>query len=143
MFQKLLLWVDERPESAAAANQALLLARLGDARVFAVSVLEVPAAAEPSGAASAAKRLRRGPRRKATPTAEPEERAWSRLYEIEDDAFEANVKISLLLETGNRDEKLLALIDSYQLDALIIGTRSIRGWEELIERCPVTVLLSR
>jgi nucleotide-binding universal stress UspA family protein len=134
MFQKILLYVDDRPESAVAAERALRMARVGDARVFATWVLPE------SGNPAAARTGRRAPRTKAAPD---EEHAWSRLYEIEDDAFEQDVKISLLLETGNRDEKLLGLIDSYQLDALVIGTRTAKGWEDLIQRSPVTVILAR
>jgi nucleotide-binding universal stress UspA family protein len=129
MFARLLLYVDERPESLAAAGPALRLARLCDARLFAVSVVpESP-------------NSRR--RRRREPGSEPEEQAWSRLYEIEDDAFEQEVKISLLLESGSRDERILALIDSYQADALILGSRSLAGWEQLIERCSKPVILLR
>ena len=139
MYQKVLLYVDDRPESEKAASEALRLARVCDARVFATWVMPetVPVTTAPQPA------KRRVGKRKAQPGSELEEHAWSRLYEIEDDAFEQNVKISLLLETGNRDDKLLALIDSYQLDALMLGTRSIAGWEQLIERSPVAVILIR
>jgi nucleotide-binding universal stress UspA family protein len=139
MYQKVLLYVDDRPESEKAAAEALRLARTCDARIFATWVMleTVPTAAVVQPA------RRRAGKRKTQPGSELEEHAWSRLYEIEDDAFEQNVKISLLLETGNRDDKLLALIDSYQLDALMLGTRSIAGWEALIERSPVTVILIR
>jgi nucleotide-binding universal stress UspA family protein len=139
MYQRILLYVDDRPESEKAASEALRLARSCDARVFATWVMPetdpAPVAPQPA--------KRRAGKRKAQPGSELEEHAWSRLYEIEDDAFEQNVRISLLLETGRRDEKLLALIDSYQLDALMLGTRSIAGWEALIERSPVAVILIR
>jgi len=137
MYQKVLLYVDDRPESAKAAAEALRLARTCDARIFAAWVLpqtDTPVPIRPR---------RRAGIRKPEPGSAGEEHAWSRLYEIEDDAFEHNVRISLLLETGDRDEKLLALIDSYQLDALLLGTRSAAGWEKLIERSPVTVILIR
>jgi nucleotide-binding universal stress UspA family protein len=137
MFKNILLLVDERPETAGAKALALKAARLCDARVFAVSVL--PATAGP---ALKAARLRRSPGRVGA-ASEPEETAWARLYEIEDEAFAEDTRISLLLETGNRDDTLLALIDSYHLDALFIGARSVRGWEALIERCPSTVILVR
>ena len=102
-----------------------------------------PGSCRPPSAPAATRTRRRAGIRKTEPGSEGEEHAWSRLYEIEDDAFEQNVKISLLLETGNRDDKLLALIDSYQLDALMLGARSIAGWEQLIERSPVAVILIR
>lgn len=139
MYQKVLLYVDDRPESEKAATEALRLARTCDARIFATWVM--PETGTQTAVAQPTKR--RAGKRKAQPGSELEEHAWSRLYEIEDDAFEQNVKISLLLEAGNRDDKLLALIDSYQLDALMLGTRSIAGWEALIERSPVTVILIR
>jgi nucleotide-binding universal stress UspA family protein len=139
MYQKVLLYVDDRPESEKAASEALRLARVCDARIFATWVM--PGTVPVTTVSQPAKR--RAGKRKAQPGSELEEHAWSRLYEIEDDAFEQNVKISLLLETGNRDDKLLALIDSYELDALMLGTRSIAGWEQLIERSPVAVILIR
>jgi nucleotide-binding universal stress UspA family protein len=142
VFQKILLGVDDRPESKVAATRALEMAKLCDARIFAAWVLNPEAPTAAGGPGSSVTAPRRGPRRPKT-ASEPEELAWSRLYEIEDSAFEANVRISLLLETGNRDEKLLALIDSYQLEALVIGARSVKGWESLIERCPVIVILAR
>ena len=142
MFEKILLCVDDRPESKVAATRALEMARLCDARIFAAWVLNPEMPVADAGAPRPVTGPRRGPRRPKT-ASEPEELAWSRLYEIEDSAFEANVRISLLLETGNRDEKLLALIDSYQLEALVIGARSVRGWENLIERSPVMVILAR
>lgn len=139
MYQKVLLYVDDRPESEKAASEALRLARVCDARIFATWVM--PGTVPVTTVSQPAKR--RAGKRKVQPGSELEEHAWSRLYEIEDDAFEQNVKISLLLETGNRDDKLLALIDSYQLDALMLGARSIAGWEQLIERSPVAVILIR
>jgi nucleotide-binding universal stress UspA family protein len=137
MYQKVLLYVDDRPESAKAVTEALRLARTCDARIFATWVLPV------TGTSTPTRTRRRAGIRKAEPGSEGEEHAWSRLYEIEDEAFEQSVRISLLLETGDRDEKLLAVIDSYQLDALMVGTRSIAGWERLIERSPVAVILIR
>jgi nucleotide-binding universal stress UspA family protein len=139
MYQKVLLYVDDRPESEKAASEALRLARVCDARIFVTWVM--PETVPVTTVSQPAKR--RAGKRKTQPGSELEEHAWSRLYEIEDDAFEQNVKISLLLETGNRDDKLLALIDSYQLDALMLGARSIAGWEQLIERSPVAVILIR
>jgi len=135
MFQKILVYVVDRAESRKAAGLALATARLCDARVFAVWVLPPepgPSALEPAK-----------PRRAGRKRREPEEFAWRRLYEIEEDAFEANVRTSLLLEYGDRDEKLLGLIDSYRLETLIIGARTLAGWERLIERCPVAVILAR
>lgn len=144
MYQKVLLHVDDRPESAKAVTEALRLARTCDARIFAAWVLPATGPeARAAGAPAPVRTRRRAAIRKAEPGSEDEEHAWSRLYEIEDEAFEQNVRISLLLETGDRDEKLLALIDSYQLDALMVGTRSIAGWEKLIERSPVAVILIR
>jgi nucleotide-binding universal stress UspA family protein len=144
MYQKVLLCVDDRPESAKAVTEALRLARTCDARIFAAWVLPATGhEARVAGATAPVRTRRRAGIRKTEPGAEGEEHAWSRLYEIEDEAFEQNVRISLLLETGDRDEKLLALIDSYQLDALMVGTRSIAGWEKLIERSPVAVILIR
>jgi nucleotide-binding universal stress UspA family protein len=137
MYQKVLLYVDDRPESAKAVTEALRLARTCDARIFATWVLPVTSTSTPTRA------RRRAGIRKAEPGSEGEEHAWSRLYEIEDEAFEQSVRISLLLETGDRDEKLLAVIDSYRLDALMVGARSIAGWERLIERSPVAVILIR
>jgi len=149
MFNRILLYVDERPESRAAAALALRMAKLCDARLFAVSVLAEPpeaagSQAHKSTSAQEHKAAGAGKRRRGRgPSTEPEEQAWSRLYEIEDDAFEQDVKISLLLDNGNRDERVLALVDNYQVDALLIATQGLAGWEQLIERCPKPVVLLR
>lgn len=55
-----------------------------------------------------------------------DEQAWKRLYEIEEDAFEAGVKISLLLEEldepnrTNISQKIIAIVNAFSIDMLII-----------------------
>ena len=145
MFERIMLCLDERDPGKPGVAQALRLAQSMDARLFVVTVLSPiasPVATDPAAATcKPPRRFRR--RRTPDPASEREETAWCRLYEIEDDCFDLNVKSSLLLETGDRDERVLSLIESYQLDALAIGTRSVSGWEALIERCPVPVILLR
>lgn len=134
LFQRILVYMDHRSESLQAAALGLRLAQLSAGRVFAVEILNPLTAGAPKELFVGRSRQKRR---------EPEEAAWRRLYEIEEDAFEADVRISLLLERGDRDDVLLNLIASYQLDVLIIGSRTTEGWEQLIARCPVTVILAR
>ena len=82
-MERILLYVEDTPGMAAAVAWTLRLAKGMSCRVFALSVVNPDA-----------------PRRRDTQTSDAEERAWSLLYEIEDDAFQKNVRISLLLETG-------------------------------------------
>ncbi len=101
-MERILLYVEDTPGMAAAAAWALRLAKGMSCRVFALSVMNPDS-----------------PRRRDAQASDAEERAWSLLYEIEDDAFEKNVRISLLLETGDPLQKLISLGTSYDAELIV------------------------
>jgi sugar phosphate isomerase/epimerase len=45
-----------------------------------------------------------------------EDRSWKFLYEIEDIAFEREIKISLMLEEGDVEDTIAAVVKSYNVD---------------------------
>lgn len=117
-MERLLLYVEETPGAAAAANWLLKLALALSARVFALYVL-------PSG-----------DRRD-----DEEEQAWQLLYEIEDDAFADNVRISLLLEQGDPLERLCDVCHSFRTELLAVSADTRLAIPELLRRSPHPVVL--
>ncbi len=123
MLEKILLYIENR-ESKELALWTLKLARQLNARIFAVFVISdanLPPAANPK------------PKRRKT---DQEETAWKTLYEIEDDAFEENVKISLILEEGLPMTKLIEVLQSFELDGIVVSRQSKLDLKELISRIP-------
>ena len=84
-MERILLYVEDTPGIAAAVAWTLRLAQGMSCRVFALSVVSPDV-----------------PHRRDARTSDAEERAWGLLYEIEDEAFQKNVRISLLLEPASR-----------------------------------------
>ncbi len=101
-MERILLYVEDTPGMAAAAAWTLKLARALSSRTFAVSVID-PAMQ----------------RRREAQAANVEERAWGMLYEIEDDAFQQNVRISLLLESGDPLQHVISLSSSYDIELVV------------------------
>ncbi len=99
-----MLYVDDTPGMPATIAWSLKLARSMSCRLIALSVID-PAA----------------PRRRESPSSDVEERAWSLLYEIEDDAFQQNVRISLLLEPGEPLGRLVSLSSSYEAELIVVS----------------------
>lgn len=104
MIEKALLFVEDTPGAPRAAAWALGLARKLSCRVFAVAILEA----------------RGGPRGHGPPP-EVEEKAWEQLYEVEDDAFQSDVRISLLLDQGKPLPRLLQLAASYEVELIVVA----------------------
>lgn len=129
MLEKILLYVENRESSPALATWTLKLARMLNARIFAVFVINdstSPPVTDPK------------PKRHKT---DREETAWATLYEIEDDAFEENVKISLIIEEGRPEDKLIEVLKSFELDGMIISSQSKLDLKELISRMPLGKVL--
>lgn len=101
-MERILLYVEDTPGMAAAVAWTLRLAKGMSCRVFALSVINPDA-----------------PLRRDTQTSDAEERAWSLLYEIEDDAFQKSARISLLFETGDPLQQLISLSTSYDAELIV------------------------
>lgn len=113
MIERVLLYVDDTPGLARTAAWALDLARALSCRLFAVAVITDPEAGEPA-----------------------EDRAWELLYSIEDDAFEQNVRVSLLLEQGDAPQRLHDITTSYGVDLVIAGADARLPLAEVVEQSP-------
>ena len=116
-MKRIMLYVEDTPGMATAAAWSLRLAKGLSCRVFALSVVNPDA-----------------PRRQDNQTSDAEERAWSQLYEVEDDAFQKNVRISLLLETGDPFQKLLGLSTSYDAELIIASADCRLTCSELVRQ---------
>jgi hypothetical protein len=74
------------------------------------------------------------PRRREAPASDVEERAWGLLYEIEDDAFQQNVRISLLLEPGEPLPRLVSLSSSYDAELIVASADCRLTISELVRQ---------
>ena len=110
MLDRILLHVADTPGMERTAAWTMELARAVSARVFAVAVI--------------------GPKE----MPDVEERAWELLYGVEDDAFEQNVRVSLLLEQGEPLPRLLQLSASYEIGLLVAGADSRLDVPELVRK---------
>lgn len=103
-MERVLLYVEDTPGMPTTVAFALRLAKAMSCRVFTLSVVNSEA-----------------PRRRGSQASDDEERAWSMLYEIEDDAFQQNVRISLLLESGEPLSRLVSVSTSYDTELVILS----------------------
>jgi len=116
-MERIMLYVEDTPGMPAAVAWALRLAKGMSCRVFALSVIDPDA-----------------PRRRDAQSSDLEERAWSLLYEIEDDAFQQNVRISLLLESGQPLSKLASLSASYDAELVVASADCRLTVSELVRQ---------
>ncbi|MEO0069398.1 MAG: universal stress protein [candidate division WOR-3 bacterium] len=123
MIKQILVWVDDREATRAQVKWAIELARVLTAQLYAVYILPL----EPET------------HRKRKPIPR-EEKAWEVLYEVEDEAFEQQVRISLLIETGDPIEKLCELLRSYKIDLLVVSASCSIPAIELIRHSPQPVV---
>ncbi len=117
MLEKILLYVDDSESVKVLVDWTLKLARQLNIRIFAVFIINRPHSRQPKDL-------------------NQEETAWAVLYEIEDSAFEENVKISLILEEGRPEDKLMEILTSFELDGMIIRSQAKLDFKELISRMP-------
>lgn len=125
MIKQILVWVNETDEFRSAALWSIELAQVLSAQVYAVYIMPADV---------------RGKKMKKV---DQEEKAWEVLYEIEDEAFERNVRVSLLLETGEPLTRLCQLIASYKSDLLVVSAKCPLSAAELIWHSPTPVLFHK
>jgi hypothetical protein len=125
-IQKILLYIEPKALVEPISLFAMNLARPYDARVFALSIIkhQIPEI-----------------------KARSEEQAWKRLYEIEEDAFEAGIKTSLLLEeietvTQNRlTTKLINLCQTFKTDLLVVSSDAKLNIKKLIGETTIPIII--
>jgi nucleotide-binding universal stress UspA family protein len=129
MFEKILLYIDNKESAKKLALWTLKFAKIFNARIFAVYIIN-QIDSKPKVKTKSRKI-----------NSNQEETAWSILYEIEDDAFEENVKISLIVEEGRPEDKLIDFFQSFEIDVMIVSGHSKLEFEELIKRCQGKILI--
>ncbi|NPV14808.1 universal stress protein [candidate division WOR-3 bacterium] len=128
MMEKILLWLDHTPAARAAATWTINLAQRLSARVYALYVL--PPEGKPAT-----------PRTRAQKTdTKKEEEAWELLYEVEDEAFAQDVRISLLFEPGEPLERFREILASYNPDLVVVGADGPFSPVEIIKQSPQPVV---
>jgi nucleotide-binding universal stress UspA family protein len=115
--ERILLYVEDTPGMPAAVAWSLRLAKVMSCRMIALAVIDPDA-----------------PRRREAQTSDAEERAWGLLYEIEDDAFLQNVRISLLLEPGEPLSRLISLSSSYDAELIVASADCRLTISELVRQ---------
>ncbi len=125
-LEKILLYVEPKANIELISQFTINLAQQNNARVFALSMI-------PHSIPQIKTRL--------------DEQAWKRLYEIEEDAFEAGIKISLLLEElekmnrENLTQKLIDISKSFQVDAVIFYSTAKININKLIGEIKLPVYI--
>ncbi|MCX7784968.1 MAG: hypothetical protein N2201_01875 [candidate division WOR-3 bacterium] len=107
-IEKILVYIEPKNDFRSVAMFAITLARHYSAQIIAVSIIK---------------------HHSATVRSRTEDYAWQKLYEFEEDAFENEVKISLLLEEvdalsrNNITKKLANLTQTFQPDLLVLSNQ--------------------
>ena len=126
MPERILLVLDRRPGWPGLAGWTLALARRLGARVIAAGLLDTDAIPE-------------GPQQESL-VSELEEQAWKLLYEVEDRAFQQDVKISLLVDQGAPIDRLVELVTSYEVQLVVLTPGGPLDPAAVLERCPAPVV---
>ena len=125
-LKKILLYIEPKPGIETISQFTVNLARPYDARVFALSIIKRPVPDIKN---------------------KTEEQAWKRLYEVEEDAFETGIKISLLLEEieiKNRNtltQKLINLAATFQVDLIVVASDAKLNLKKLTSETAVPVIV--
>ncbi len=133
MIEQLLLWLDDTPGARSAARWALDLARIISARVYAIYILPEPEPVPRTKRSLPVTNLPLQP-------APSEERAWAVLYEVEDEAFERDVRISLLLEAGEPLARLKDVCVTYKTDLVVVSADCPLPVEKIVNQLPGPVV---
>ncbi len=132
MIQRIFLYVDGSPAARRAAQWVICRAKEWQSRLYVLYVVDK------SAVVAAARRTGR-PRRKIEDKLEEE--GWRNLYAIEDDAFEAEVKVSLIMENGLPAERIPELAKSYEADLVVIGYNPKLDHSKLIKQSSCTIVI--
>lgn len=130
MINQLLLWLNNTPSFRTTVTWALTLAQTLSARVYALYILPPEATA---GTETPKKRHRKS-------STEREEKAWELLYEVEDEAFDKNLRISLLLERGEPLPRFKEICSIYHPDLIVVGADVTLPAAEIINQTPKPVV---
>lgn len=131
-MQRIFLYVDGSDAAWRAAGWVVSRAKEWQSRVYVLYVVDK------SAVATIARRTR-WPRRKVLDKLEEE--GWHHLYAIEDNAFEAEVKISLIMEDGLPLERITELSKSYEADLVVVGYSPKLDILKIIKQSPCSVVV--
>ncbi|MEO0072787.1 MAG: hypothetical protein ABIK10_05080 [candidate division WOR-3 bacterium] len=125
-IKNILIYLTSKTELPLLSKFTLELTNFYDARLFALTVIPQP---------------------KTYLKTRAEEYAWRKLYELEEDAFEADRKISLLLEEVSKinqkilTNKIIEIARSYQIDLLVLPDNAKVQIAELTKELKIPVLI--
>lgn len=125
-IKNILIYLTSKTELPLLSKFTLELTNFYDARLFALTVIPQP---------------------KTHLKTRAEEYAWRKLYELEEDAFEADRKISLLLEEVSKlnqkmlTNKIIEIARSYEIDLLVLPDNAKVQITELTKELKIPVLI--
>ncbi len=65
---------------------------------------------------------------------EKEDEGWQKLYEVEEKAFQKEIKVSLLFFEGKPENLIYELMKAYEVDALILNSSANLNLLEIINK---------
>lgn len=125
-MKNILVYIETRTVIEPIAQFTIKLAQVYDARIFALAVIK---------------------QHKTYVKSRTDEQAWKRLYEIEEDAFEADVKISLLLEELddlNRTaitNKIISIVQNFSIGMLILCSNAKINIKEIMSGLNTPIII--
>ncbi|MCX8015332.1 MAG: universal stress protein [candidate division WOR-3 bacterium] len=126
-MNKILVYFEPTAQIDKLSEFTIALARQYNSRIFALTIIKPPVTHLENKA--------------------NEEKAWKRLYEFEEDAFQYGIKISLLLEeldTINQKtvtEKIIETASAFQIDLLIINNNAKVSLKKLVRSLTIPTII--
>ncbi|MEO0100797.1 MAG: universal stress protein [candidate division WOR-3 bacterium] len=121
-LNRLLLFLNDAPPPV--LDFTLELAEKFSAKIFALYIIDENLVRE---------KMKRENKKREVVKDELEEIAWKKLYEAEDLSARKGVKTSLLLLEGKVNQILREVMESYEIDFLILSRERQLNWERLLE----------
>jgi nucleotide-binding universal stress UspA family protein len=125
-LKRILLYIEPKTIVEPISKFTMSLAQSSDTRVYVLSVIQHP---------------------KPDVKTRVEEQAWKRLYEVEEDAFEAGVKTSLLLEEIDLltpvklSDKIINVAQTFLSDALVLSNETKCNIKKIIDEMTIPVII--
>lgn len=131
-MRRMLLYIDEKSRSKRVVDWTLKIAKVLKSRVYALYPLYSQRIED---------RARELKKKSEDIRSQMEEEGWSYLYQIEDEAFEREVKVSLFLEEGEGISLVNSMVESYEIDMIVLGVSAGIEIEKLIRESKASIAI--
>lgn len=131
-MRRMLLYIDEKSRSKRVVDWTLKIAKVLKSRVYVLYPLYSQRIED---------RARELKKKSEDIRSQMEEEGWSYLYQIEDEAFEREVKVSLFLEEGEGISLVNSMVESYEIDMIVLGVSAGIEIEKLIRESKASIAI--